>query len=123
MARRHRRRGRPRMASRVGFVGLGNIGRPMARNVLRGGFALTVFDLDPEPGRQLAAEGARVAASLAELGPECDPIGVCVRDDAEVEEVLFGLLGAVRPGTIVAIRSTIRPRTVVRLAETAAARG
>jgi 2-hydroxy-3-oxopropionate reductase len=46
-----------------------------------------------------------------------------VRDDAEVEDVLFGLLGAARPGTIVAIHSTIRPRTVVRLAETAAARG
>jgi 3-hydroxyisobutyrate dehydrogenase len=111
---------------RVGFVGLGNIGLPMARNVARAGFALTVFDLDPAPGAVLAADGAALAPSLAHVGRECDLIGICVRDDREVEQALLGddgLVPAARPGTIVAVHSTIRPRTVVALAAAAARHG
>jgi 3-hydroxyisobutyrate dehydrogenase-like beta-hydroxyacid dehydrogenase len=96
----------------------------MARNLATAGFALTVFDLAPEPLARLAAEGARVAASLREMAGACEIVEVCVRDDAQVEDVLFGgdgLVGAARPDTIVAVHSTIRPRTVVRLAARAAA--
>lgn len=110
----------------VGFVGLGNIGFPMARNLATAGFALTVFDVTPGPLERLAAEGAHVATSLREVARQCEIIEVCVRDDAQVEDVLLGrdgLVGAARPGTIVAVHSTIRPRTVARLAERAAAGG
>ena len=111
---------------RVGFVGLGNIGLPMARNIADAGFALTVFDLNPAPLQQMAARGARVAASVTELGRACDCIGICVRDDDEVKQVLVGdvgLLYAAPPGTIVAIHSTIRPRTVLQLAAIAEEHG
>ena len=110
----------------VGFVGVGNIGFPMARNLATAGFAPLVFDVAPEPLAQLAAAGARIAASLPEVARESDIIEVCVRDDAQVEDVLFGpdgLVGAARPETIIPVHSTIRPRTVVRLAERAAASG
>ncbi len=110
----------------VGFVGVGNIGFPMARNLATAGFPLLVFDVASEPLARLAAEGARVAASLREVAGACEIIAVCVRDDAQVEEVLFardGLVGAARPDTIVAVHSTIRPRTVVRLAARAAGAG
>jgi len=110
----------------VGFVGLGNIGLPMARNIADAGFALTVFDLNAVPLQHMAAHGAQVAASLAELGRACDCVGICVRDDTEVEQVLLGdagIFGRARPGTVVAVHSTIRPRTVVRLAEIGAASG
>ncbi len=110
----------------VGFVGVGNIGFPIAKNIAAAGYPLTVFDLDPEPMTRLVAVGARAAASLAELAETCEIIAVCVRDDAQVEAVLLGVGGVVaaaQPGTMVPIHSTIRPRTVVRLAEAALAQG
>lgn len=111
---------------KVGFVGVGNIGFPMARNIAEGGFSLIAFDVSPEPLRQLAERGARAAVSPAEVGRDCEIIGLCVRDDAQVEQALLGdggLLAAAKPGAIIAIHSTIRPRTVVRLAAIAAERG
>lgn len=111
---------------KVGFVGLGNIGLPMARNIVDAGFALTVFDLDPVPVQQMTQRGAHPAAGLADLARAADCIGICVRDDREVEQVLCGeagLLRAAPPGLIVAIHSTIRPSTVVQLAASAAAHG
>lgn len=110
---------------RVGFVGLGNIGLPMARNIASAGFALTVFDLNPAPLHEMARHGARVAASLADVAHAAECIGVCVRDDAQVHQVLTGetgVLHAAAPGTVVAVHSTIRPRTVVALAAAGAAR-
>ena len=111
---------------RVGFVGLGNIGLPMARNITGRGFALTVFDLRAEPLAELAARGATVAGTLGELGAGAEVIGVCVRDDAQVEGVLLGaegILAAARPGTIVVIHSTVHPRTIHAMARHAARRG
>jgi 3-hydroxyisobutyrate dehydrogenase len=112
---------------RVGFVGLGTIGAHMARNLLDGGFEeVVVYDLRAEPCDALAREGAKVAGDLRELGARADVIGVCVRDDAEVEAVVCGegglLEGAAR-GTVLAIHSTVHPRTVQRLGERAADRG
>jgi 3-hydroxyisobutyrate dehydrogenase len=112
------------VAVKVGFVGLGNIGLPMARNIVKAGLALTVFDVNPAAAAELSADGARVAADLPQLGRECDCIGVCVRDDSEVEQVLLGdqgLFGVATAGTIIAIHSTIRPHTVRRFAEIGAA--
>jgi 3-hydroxyisobutyrate dehydrogenase-like beta-hydroxyacid dehydrogenase len=114
------------MATRVGFIGLGNIGKPMAVNVAKAGYDLMVYDLRAEPVRELTALGAKAARSADEIGAHSEIIEIVVVDDAQVEAVLLGeggaLSGAAR-GTIVAVHSTIHPRTVRRLAEKAAARG
>jgi 3-hydroxyisobutyrate dehydrogenase-like beta-hydroxyacid dehydrogenase len=114
------------MATRVGFIGLGNIGKPMAINVAKAGFDLMVYDLRPEPMRELTALGAKAARSADEIGAHGEIIEVVVVDDTQVESVLLGeggaLSGAAR-GTIIALHSTVHPRTVRRLAEQAAAKG
>jgi len=110
----------------VGFVGLGNIGMPMAKRLPAAGLATTVFDLVPERVAELVAAGARAAASPRALAAESDAIGVCVRDDADVRAVLLGdegvLAGAGR-GAVVAIHSTVQPETVIAMAAAAAAHG
>jgi 3-hydroxyisobutyrate dehydrogenase len=113
------------MALRAGFIGLGNIGKPMARRILDGGLPLTVFDVASSPITELAAAGARVAGSPREVAATSDVIGVCVRDDAEVRTVVLGEDGVATgaaPGSIVAIHSTILPRTVREIASALAPR-
>jgi 3-hydroxyisobutyrate dehydrogenase len=111
---------------RVGFIGLGNIGLPMAKNIADAGFALTVFDVNPESMRHVAASGARLAENPAAVGRECAIIGVCVRDDHDVRQVLLGddgLLGSAQADAIIAIHSTIRTRTVLEVAAIGSERG
>src|SRR5262245_33758101 len=114
------------MGPRVGFVGLGSIGQPMARRLLVGGLETTVFDLADSAVAALVAAGARGAASPRDVAAAADVIGVCVRDDADVRAVVLGadgLLAGAAPGSVVAIHSTILPRTVREVGAAAAARG
>lgn len=114
------------MALRVGFIGLGNIGQPMAARIVAGGFPTTVHDRRAEACVALAARGARVAASPAAVAAAAEVIGICVRDDADVEAVLHGadgILATATPGTVLAIHSTITPQTVRACGAAAAASG
>ncbi|MBV8772496.1 MAG: NAD(P)-dependent oxidoreductase [Deltaproteobacteria bacterium] len=114
------------MATRVGFIGLGNIGRPMAINLAKAGFDLMVYDLRPEPMRELAQLGAKCARSADEIGNHSEIIEIVVVDDAQVEAVTFqegGVLATAKPGTIIAIHSTVHPRTVRNVAALAEAKG
>jgi len=114
------------MAIRTGFVGLGNIGAPMAEKLVEAGFATTVLDLMPSALEPLVKAGARPAASARELAAHSEVIGVCVRDDADVRAVVFGadgLLAGAKPGSVIALHSTILPDTVKEVGEAAAARG
>ena len=114
------------MAIRAGFVGLGNIGRPMAGRLVAAGLETIVHDLREEPVRELVAAGAAAAASPGALASRCEYIGVCVRDDDDLRAVLRGTAGILQgasPGTVVAVHSTVQPDTVVTLAEEAAGRG
>jgi 3-hydroxyisobutyrate dehydrogenase len=114
------------MATRVGFIGLGNIGKPMAINVANAGFDLMVYDLRTEPMRELTALGAKAARSADDVGAHGDIIEVVVVDDAQVEAALLGEGGALsgaRRGSVIAVHSTVHPRTVRKLAEQAAAKG
>lgn len=111
---------------RVGFIGLGFQGKPLARNIIEGGHVLSVFDVREEPMRELAQAGAKPAASPAAVAATSDVVIVCVVDDAQVLDVLDGdqgILAGSRDGLIVVIHSTILPDTVARAAELAAARG
>jgi 3-hydroxyisobutyrate dehydrogenase len=111
---------------KVGFVGLGSQGAPMAQMIQRAGYALHIWARRPVTLEAFAETGAVALDSLAKLGAECEFVGVCVVDDKDVEDVVLGpdgLLGAMRPGSILAIHSTIHPDTCVALAESAAAAG
>lgn len=111
---------------RVGFVGLGNIGAPMAERLVTGGFETVVFDVREEARAQLAAKGARAASSCAELARDAEVIGVCVRDDRDVFDVMSGpegILAHVAAGAVIALHSTILPRTALEVGRLAAERG
>ncbi|MGH3411629.1 MAG: NAD(P)-dependent oxidoreductase [Marmoricola sp.] len=113
----------PRRVSRVGFVGLGNIGRPMALRLAGAGAAeglkTVVYDVAPEPLAELEEAGAVAAAGVGGLAADVDLVCVMVRDDDQVREVLGQVLGAARPGTVVAIHSTVAPGTPSQLADVA----
>ncbi|NMO02131.1 NAD(P)-dependent oxidoreductase [Gordonia sp. TBRC 11910] len=113
----------PTAPLRLGYVGLGNIGGPMAEKLARGDSPLTVYDLDETAVAKLVDAGASAATSLAQLGTDADIISICVVDDAQVRTVVNGLLTAAPSGTIIAIHSTINPATAVELAQAASASG
>src|SRR3712207_4049641 len=95
--------------SRIGFVGLGNIGRPMAATLLRGGWSLTVLDTAADRAKALEQAGARAADSVADLA-DCDTLVLVVPDDAAVQSILEGPDGwfeAGGAGRTVVVHSTI----------------
>jgi 3-hydroxyisobutyrate dehydrogenase-like beta-hydroxyacid dehydrogenase len=109
--------------SAVGFVGLGQIGAPMARKLLTWPDGLVVHDVRPEVVATFVEGGARAATSPKGVARQADVISVMVRDDAQVEEVVCGpdgLLAGAAEGTVLAIHSTIGEDTAPRLAELAA---
>jgi len=108
----------------VGFIGLGNIGKPMAlRLAAADDIELTVFDIAEEPTVELAAAGASVAASVAELASAVQVVCVMVRDDDQVRDVLGEILGVAGEGQTVVIHSTVAPDTPSQLADTAVRHG
>lgn len=110
----------------VGYVGLGLMGKPMARNVLKAGFPLTVYNRTPAKTEDLAAEGASVAPSLTELAAGVEVVCTCVTGPRDVEAVYLGaggILGAARPGALLIDMSTIDPATQQRVAQAARERG
>jgi len=92
---------------KTGFIGLGQMGAAMAKHLVNP----LVFDVRSEATRPFE----RVAASVAEVGEHCDVVSVVVFDDAQVREVVGELLTTAKPGTIVAIHSTISPGTAGEL--------
>ena len=114
------------MPPRVGFIGLGNQGKPIAANLVAAGFETAVFDVAPAPVAELAAKGAKAAGSAREVAARADVVCICVPEDRHVREVVLGadgvLAGAAR-GAVIAIHSTILPETAQALAAQATPRG
>ncbi|MCC5575230.1 NAD(P)-dependent oxidoreductase [Microtetraspora sp. AC03309] len=111
---------------RVGFVGLGSQGAPMAHRIIEAGVPTTLWARRPETLKPFAGTPADTAGSAAELGAACDLACVCVLDDDGVEQVVAGpagLLEGMRPGGVIAVHSTVHPDTCRRLAVQAAERG
>ena len=109
----------------VGFIGLGNMGKPMARNLVCDTLEAWVHDVQQAPVDELVALGAH-AGSPAEIARHCRVIGLCVRDDRDVEALLYGeagMLAQTAPGTVIAIHSTVTQAGLLRWAADAAARG
>jgi 3-hydroxyisobutyrate dehydrogenase len=108
---------------KIGFIGLGNIGRAIARDLAVPGVRLLVHDVLPDGPAELEKLGATVAASPAAVARGADVVGVCVRDDHDVREVFEGpegILSGAKPGLLVAIHSTLRIETVRHVAAAAA---
>jgi 3-hydroxyisobutyrate dehydrogenase-like beta-hydroxyacid dehydrogenase len=108
---------------RVGFIGLGSQGGPMARRIIEAGYEVTLWARRPSTVEQFADTPARVAATPAELAAASDLVGICVVDDADVESVVNGVLDGLAPGSIIAVHSTVHPDTCRRLAERASQQG
>jgi 3-hydroxyisobutyrate dehydrogenase len=114
------------MHERIGFIGLGIMGRGMAANILRAGFPLTVWNRTPGRADELVAAGARLATSPADLAAHSDIVISCVSDTPDVEAVLFGPHGVVegaQAGTLVIDMSTISPQGAQQFAARLAERG
>jgi 3-hydroxyisobutyrate dehydrogenase len=110
----------------VGFIGLGQIGRPMALRLADWPGGLWVHDVDAEAVAALENAGAKVAATPRELAERARVVSVMVRDDEQVRAVLEGpdgVLAGAAPGTCVVLHSTIHPGTAEQLAEAAAEQG
>ncbi len=104
--------------AQVGFVGLGNMGQPMARNIRKAGFDLAVWNRSPQRAEPLAAEGARVASSVADAAA-ADIVLTMVADDAALESIVFDgqLLDRLPKGAIHVSMSTISVALAERLTQ------
>lgn len=110
---------------RIGFVGLGVMGAPMAQNLLDSGYELTVYNRTAARAEPLVARGAIRAATLAELAGASDVVALMVTDAAAVHAVVDGadgLLAHMAPDTVIVDFSTIGPRATAELAQSAGAR-
>lgn len=110
----------------VGYIGLGNIGKPCAQRLIGEQFNAHVFDVFDDAMTPLVEAGAIGCASVVELAERCLHIGVCVRDDAQVEELLYGdegIFANAARGTLVAIHSTVTQSNLLRWAGEAEALG
>ena len=107
---------------RVGFIGLGTMGKPMAIHITNAGFDLMVYDIREEPLRELSRLGAKIARSAKEAAEHGELIEIAVLDDAQVEAAYFGEAGVLtgaKPGTMIAVHSTVLPKTLHALTESA----
>ena len=112
--------------ARIGFIGLGAMGTPMARNLIRAGHVLSVFARRPAPLALLVEQGARACASPTDAAATSDVVITMVTDTTAVDAVALGPGGIVegaRPGTVVIDHSTIEPAASRRIAAALRERG
>ena len=114
------------MAEKIGFIGLGIMGRPMARNLMKAGYELVVHNRSREPVEELEQEGAAAAASPREVAEGCSAIITVLPDSPDVREVVAGESGVfegIEEGTLLIDMSTISPVVTKELAEEAKEKG
>ena len=114
------------MADTVGFIGLGIMGKPMAKNLIEAGHELVVYNRTPKKAEELAGAGAVVAASPREVAEQSDVVVTMLPDSPQVEEVLVGEEGVfegVKEGALIVDTSTISPVITEELAARAKEKG
>jgi 2-hydroxy-3-oxopropionate reductase len=115
-----------KMTKRIGFIGLGLMGKPMARNLMKSGFDLIVHNRSRAAVDQLVSEGADPADSPKEAAAAADVIITMLPEDSHVTEVVTaadGVTESIRPDSVLVDMSTISPTTTRKLAKMVAARG
>lgn len=113
-------------ALRVGYIGLGLMGKSMARNILKAGFPLVVHNRSQAAVQELCAEGAQAASSPAEVARQVDVVFTNLPDSPDVEQVALsenGIAPAAHPGLIFVDNSTIKPASSRHIAEQLGRRG
>jgi len=108
------------MIRRIGFIGLGLMGRPMTKNLLKAGYDLSVHDINREALEEVVVLGAKEASSPKDVADSSEAIILSLPGDLEVEEVILGkdgILDGGRPGSVLVDMSTISPLTARRMAE------
>lgn len=98
--------------AKIGFIGLGIMGKPMAKNLLKAGYDLVVYDVMADAVNELGEAGAQKAASIAEVAGQADVIVTMLPNSPHVKEVVLGtggVLESAKPGTIVVDMSSISP--------------
>jgi 3-hydroxyisobutyrate dehydrogenase len=122
----HQMDAQPGRTDTVGFIGLGNLGTPIAERLVAANVALMVHDTRVRAMNALIAAGADAAASPAELAEQCATVLVCVQTDGQCRAVLtgrHGVLAGSSAGDLIVVLSTVHPDTVGELADAAAAKG
>ena len=114
------------MAVSVGFIGLGNMGNPMAVNVLKAGVPMTVFDRNPQTMENLVRSGAKAAASAKQVVESAEVVLTSLPGSPEVEEVYLapgGLVDLAKAGSVLVDLSSVLPSTPRKIEPHARARG
>lgn len=114
------------MTERIGFIGLGIMGKPMSQHLLHAGYPLTVLDLNRAAMDELVAAGARAGTSPKEVAAHSDVIITMLPDSPQVEQVILdkdGVLEGMRAGALVIDMSTIMPSVARKIADAVRARG
>ncbi len=110
----------------VGYIGLGNIGKPTAKHLVCDAFNAHVYDVYQPAVEEMVEAGAVGCSSVAELAQACSHIGICVRDDAQVKALLYdegGIFATAAAGTRIAIHSTVTQANLLAWAGDATERG
>lgn len=106
------------MGQTVGFIGLGIMGKPMARNLIKAGYSLVVYDITPESVKEVEGDGAIAASSSADVARQVDVVITMLPDGPEVEDAVTGpdgILNGARSGSVVVDMSSIAPPVTLRL--------
>ena len=114
------------MAEKIGFVGLGIMGKPMARNLMKAGYELTVYDIVGEAVEELATEGATAASSSSEVAEKTDKIITMLPDSADSERAILGpggVLEGARPNSVIIDMSSIAPSMSQKIFAESATKG
>jgi len=103
-------RNREELIMRIGFIGLGIMGKPMAKNLLKAGYPLVVYDINPAPVKELATAGAEAASSAKEVAQKTDVVITMLPNSPHVKEAVTGpngVLDGAKPGMIIVDMSSI----------------
>ena len=114
------------MAEQIGFIGLGIMGKPMARNLLKAGYSLTVYDIVGSNQEEVVADGATGASSSKEVAAASDTIITMLPDSADSEKVILGpdgVLEGAKSGAVIIDMSSIAPLVSQRIAAVCAQKG
>ncbi len=105
---------------KVGIIGTGTMGKPMARHILEAGFSLFIYARHPEKAQSLKEKGAQLVESPAEIGGQCECVLLSLPFDPEVKEVILGERGVAKaapPGFIILDTTTGTPKAAMELAQ------
>ena len=110
----------------IGFIGIGAMGKPMSLNVLKAGYPVVAYDINPKPLEELKEQGAAIARSIREAAGQGDVIITMVPNSRDVEEVILGENGALegaRKGAVIIDMSTIDPSVSRRISQACLSKG